>query len=155
MIPKMTIGEVLASKTGPAVKLKRIDLRTMQKHDIANHDCAVRELEMEVDAALDPNYAGYTLQFWRDVNLYGVDEAILYVRNGKYGDADRIQKRWLEKIRPRIVAFHRNDRVKDRLGNEGVVTFINGADRLTIQWDENTTGNYKVSDLEANGITRI
>lgn len=60
-------------------------------------DCVVRELEMVSDGAITA--PGYTIQFWRDVNLYGVDEAILLV--GKYGNGDKIAEGWA-KIKERI-----------------------------------------------------
>lgn len=78
---------------------KRVYLRDLRDHDLRHNDSVVRSLEMQVDAAI--NEAGYRLQFWRDVALYGVDEAILYVHNGGYGDVDAISKCW-ERLRLRL-----------------------------------------------------
>lgn len=71
---------------------KRVFLRDLRDYDLRRDDSVVRQLEMQVDAAI--NEAGYRLQFWKDVALYGVDEAILYVRNGGYGNADAIAETW-------------------------------------------------------------
>lgn len=52
-------------------------LHTLEKHDKDHNDSLVRLIEMKVDAFnLE---SGYRLQFWRDVKLYGVDEALSYV----------------------------------------------------------------------------
>ena len=79
--------------------MKKWNLRMLRKHDAEKDDCAVRELEMVVDDALTS--PGYRPQFWTDVELYGVDEAILYVRNGNHGDADAIRSAWIT-IRNRL-----------------------------------------------------
>ena len=81
-------------------KRQTVRLHEMQKHDEVNRDETVRELEMIADGAITSS--GYPVQFWQDVQLYGVDEAILYVRNGKHGNADIISKAW-EEIRLRIL----------------------------------------------------
>lgn len=73
--------------------------RMMDKHDRENDDCIVRQLEMCVDNTIIT--PGYSIQFWRDVALYGVEEAILYLRNGKHGNADVLAKEW-EEIKKRI-----------------------------------------------------
>lgn len=73
-------------------KKKKWYLRDLRDHDLRHDSSIVRQLEMQVDAAI--NEAGYRLQFWRDVSLYGVDEAILYVHNGGYGDVDAISAAW-------------------------------------------------------------
>lgn len=82
-------------------KPKKYYLRDLRKIEQAQGESWVRLLEMHTDSILDYN-AGKTIQFWEDVKLYGVDEAILYVRNG--GDvqaANAIQREW-EAIRVRI-----------------------------------------------------
>lgn len=71
---------------------KRIYLRALKAHDRATDDCTVRELEMHVDSVLTS--PGYSIQFWRDAELYGVDEAILYVKNGNHGNAALIEAAW-------------------------------------------------------------
>lgn len=81
--------------------MTRWTLGRLGQHDQQNGDCAVRELEMAVDAAL--YHSGYSVQFWRDVELYGVQEAIAYVRNGKMGDHAKIQEAW-DSIRERLEA---------------------------------------------------
>lgn len=70
--------------------MKRIFYRDLVAYDRKNGTSLVRELEMEVDAALTTS--SYAVQFWRDMKLYGLKEAIAYVRNGNHGDADKIQK---------------------------------------------------------------
>lgn len=68
---------------------KRFYLRQLVAIDRKSY---VRELETTVDLIPDQ---GYKLQFWRDCETYGVDEAILYVRNGPYSlFADEIQAKW-------------------------------------------------------------
>lgn len=69
-----------------------INLRMLMEHDRRHEDCMVREFEMAIDDRFpDPAYA---LQFWQDVRLYGVREAILYVKNGNHGDWEAIQREW-------------------------------------------------------------
>lgn len=80
-------------------KHHRYYLKDLDRHDLEHDDCVVRQLEMEVDAAITS--PGYAVQFWRDVRLYGMDEAILYVRNGNHGNADAIQAEW-QNVRHRI-----------------------------------------------------
>ncbi len=82
-----------------AKQLERANLKTLRELEEKHDESYVREIEMVADLALTA--PGYSLQFWRDVQLYGMREAILYVRNGKYGDADAIQERW-EDIQKRI-----------------------------------------------------
>ena len=38
---------------------------------------------MTVDACLRHGHANYSLQFWEDVRLYGLREAVLYIVNQK------------------------------------------------------------------------
>ena len=64
----------------------------LQVYDWGHDTSIVRELEMTCDSVITPS--SYIPQFWKDVQLYGVDEAILYVRNGKYGNADAIAEVW-------------------------------------------------------------
>jgi hypothetical protein len=80
-------------------KPKRIFLRDLEQHDIKKDDSVVRQLEMIVDSCITS--PGYTLQFWTDVRVYGVDEAILYVLNGNHGNAFAIKEEW-EKIKVRL-----------------------------------------------------
>ncbi len=78
---------------------KRVSLNQLRQHDRDCDDSIVRELEMIVESHLYKS--DYALQFWSDVRLYGVDEAILYVRNGPYGDADAINAGW-QRIKTRL-----------------------------------------------------
>jgi hypothetical protein len=73
---------------------KRYYFYQLRTFDLAYQNEVVRRLEMAVDLAIHDR--GYILQFWRDTKLYGVDEAILYVKNGNYGDYSAIQKEWEE-----------------------------------------------------------
>ena len=59
--------------------IKKFYLSTLELHDKENDDSVVRELEMCVDNVVPS--VGYSIQFWRDVRLYGVAEAILYLKD--------------------------------------------------------------------------
>ncbi len=78
---------------------KRVSLNQLRKHDSDHDDSIMRELEMLVEGNLI--ITGYSIQFWQDVRLYGVDEAILYIRNGPYGDANAIDAGW-QRIKTRL-----------------------------------------------------
>lgn len=78
---------------------KRITLSMLQSHDEAKGDSVVRELEMAVDGAC--NTPGYPVQFWNDVRIYGVEEAIQYFVNGGYGDVAPVRECW-ERIKTRL-----------------------------------------------------
>lgn len=95
----LTVGAVLNHKH-PIPKPKKYYLRTLEAFDREHDDCVVRELEMEVDSILNQD-SGRIMQFWRDVQLYGVNEAIMYVRNESADQADRIEAAW-EKIKVRL-----------------------------------------------------
>lgn len=69
-------------------------LQRLEDYDINNDTSIVRELEMTADAAID--VPGYSIQFWHDVALYGIDEAILYVKNQNVGDAGQLLEKWNE-----------------------------------------------------------
>ncbi len=71
---------------------KRWYLHLLRKYDREHNKEVVRQLEMSADANITA--AGYTIQFWNDVSTYGVDEAILYVKNGNYGNAAAIKADW-------------------------------------------------------------
>lgn len=71
---------------------KKYYLRDLKKYDADNGASVVRQLEMEADMAITS--PGYPIQFWKDVQLYGVDEAILYVKNGKHGNAEALAEKW-------------------------------------------------------------
>lgn len=78
---------------------RRITKSVLDRYDAENDTSIVRELEMEVDSCITS--PGYGVQFWHDVYLYGVDEAILYIRNGNHGDWQTLAQKW-EAIRQRI-----------------------------------------------------
>lgn len=71
---------------------ENINLTQLRKHDLGHDDEIVRRLEMVVDSEIGS--PGHIIQFWNDVQTYSVREAILYVRNGGYGNADAIQAAW-------------------------------------------------------------
>ncbi len=73
-------------------RAKKWYLWELQKHDLAHDTTIVRELEMTCDSVITPS--DYVPQFWKDAQVYGIDEAILYVRNGGYGNADAIAEVW-------------------------------------------------------------
>ena len=88
-----------------AADTDRIKLRALMEHDRIHGDCIVRQFEMATDMLLTS--PGYQLQFWQDVRLYGVREAILYVKNGEHGDWEAIQREW--------------DLIKDRLEDPSLI----------------------------------
>lgn len=59
---------------------KRLFLKEMREYDQANDSNFVREMEMVVEAGLKDS--AYSIQFWDDVQTYGLREAVLYVKNG-------------------------------------------------------------------------
>ena len=67
---------------------KRIRLHHLRNFDYANDESLTRELEMAVDSVLIKT--DYAPQFWRDVTLYGVDEAIGLLRQSGCADNDRV-----------------------------------------------------------------
>lgn len=73
-------------------KAKKVYLRDLQRYNREREESVVRQLEMTADMAITS--PGYSIQLWRDVQLYGVDEAILYMRNGNHGDADAVSREW-------------------------------------------------------------
>lgn len=61
----------------------RLTLNKMREYDLRFSQSSVRLMEMKVDACLRPGHANYSLQFWEDVRLYGLREAVLYIVNQK------------------------------------------------------------------------
>lgn len=61
------------------MKWKRIRLVHLRAYDLEKGESIVREIEMTVDYVLRDS--GYALQFWRDVEVYGLEEAYLYLCN--------------------------------------------------------------------------
>lgn len=59
--------------------MKRLGFIKMVQWDIEHDSSIVRELEMHVDVVL--TQSAYSPQFWKDVRLYGVAEAMLYLKN--------------------------------------------------------------------------
>jgi len=57
---------------------KRVTLKIMRAYDASHDSSLVRELEMAVDALTKSD--GYSVQFWRDVELYGLREALIYLK---------------------------------------------------------------------------
>lgn len=57
----------------------RLYFSRLQEYDLANDTSHVREIEMAVDASLLDT--AYAVQFWKDVRMYGLKEAVLYLRN--------------------------------------------------------------------------
>jgi hypothetical protein len=58
---------------------KRITKLMLRQWDQKHDSDLVRELEMHVDAVLIRS--DYSPQFWTDASLYGIDEALLYLKN--------------------------------------------------------------------------
>lgn len=79
---------------------RNVRLVHLREHDLAHHASLVRELEMVADSAITAT--GYAVQFWTDVRIYGIDEAIMIVEDNKRGDASAIRAKW-EEIKARLV----------------------------------------------------
>lgn len=77
---------------------KKFYLHDLQKHDTEKDDSVVRKLEMSVDSVVKD--IGYSIQFWQDVKIYGVDEAILYLENN-YDNCNSVKTIW-NKIKERL-----------------------------------------------------
>jgi hypothetical protein len=59
---------------------KRLFLKALQDYDASHGTHFVREMEMTVESGLKDT--GYSMQFWQDVRVYGLKEAVLYLKNG-------------------------------------------------------------------------
>ena len=57
---------------------KRITLRMLEEMDKRDVASRVRRLEMAVDGCVTTT--AYSMQFWNDVRLYGIREALLYLQ---------------------------------------------------------------------------
>ncbi len=78
-------------------KQKRVTLNMLQAYDKKHGESIVRLLEMSVESLLMQQ--AYSLQFWRDVSIYGLSEAYLLLHNQPLGiwfDLAAIRK--LEKL---------------------------------------------------------
>lgn len=60
--------------------MRRILKRHLEKYDVENNTSLLRELEMSVDNVLAFNQE-YAIQYWRDMELYGLGEANAYLDN--------------------------------------------------------------------------
>ena len=85
MKPFATVGDVLQHKherlaTISQAKIERskIKLDDLQKEDMDNETSLVREIEMELEIAVNHNQA-LIMQFFTDFQLYGLHEAIMYL----------------------------------------------------------------------------
>lgn len=70
---------------------KKYYLYDLEKYDAENDASIIRELEMSVDSVIRD--IEYSVQFWKDVRLYGVEEAILYLENN-YHNYDTVKTTW-------------------------------------------------------------
>lgn len=70
-----------------------ITLQRLQKLDEKRQSSNVRLIEMVVDKIT--NHDGYSMQFWRDVEICGLREAIMYLHN-KYPVSDELVKIYAE-----------------------------------------------------------
>jgi hypothetical protein len=61
--------------------IKRLTLSRLREIDDTLSTSYVREIEMLVDSICQPTIPQYPIQFWRDVELYGLQEALLYLSN--------------------------------------------------------------------------
>lgn len=85
--------------------MKRIMMHEIMQHDKVNADSILRELEMVVDRCTSET--GGAIQFFTDLRLYGLDEAIVYLRKAKYfrpaenEELVKIQAKIHKALRPR------------------------------------------------------
>lgn len=70
---------------------KKYYIYDLEKYDAENDASIIRELEMSVDSVIRD--IEYSVQFWKDVRLYGVEEAILYLENN-YHNCDTVKTTW-------------------------------------------------------------
>lgn len=81
-------------------KPKKYYLSNLQEHDALKDDCVVRIIEMAIDDSV-PNI-GHSIQFWTDVRLYGVAEAILLLKDvispEKFAELNVLWETQLKKI---------------------------------------------------------
>lgn len=59
----------------------RIRMTELEKMDERFDTSMIREIEMTVDAIVTRINPIYGIQFWRDVQLYGIKEALMYLDN--------------------------------------------------------------------------
>src|SRR6516162_6029738 len=71
-----TFGHVIQKRE--IMAKQRLTQRILEEMDRGDEGSRVRRLEMAVDACLDDQ--AYAIQFWQDVNLYGVREALSYLQ---------------------------------------------------------------------------
>lgn len=56
----------------------------MYSFDEAHDTSFVREIEMTVDTYMKNN--GRNIQFWKDVQLYGIHEALMFLKNDGFDE---------------------------------------------------------------------
>ncbi len=83
------------------MRKKRWTLLELRRAEDRDGESYIRELEMDVEGIV--HHPLQVLQFWKDVELYGVDEAILLVKNnGK--DVSQITAAWRHML-PRVIGL--------------------------------------------------
>ena len=68
----------------------RLTTARIRQYDFAHEEdtsCLVRELEMTLDTSKLNIERGYIIQFWKDMDIYGLDEATTYLKN-QFPDKD-------------------------------------------------------------------
>lgn len=83
-----------------------VNMRMLETFDAKNDTSLVRELEMAVDSITCSIDAAYGMQFWRDVALYNVREAYLYLSNFVDSKAPGRFHQELSTVRGKIEEIH-------------------------------------------------
>lgn len=68
----------IARERRTQVKRRRVMFTMMRRYDAEHNKSLVRGLEMAVDAVVQGG-TGHNIQFWNDVQLYGIREAYAYL----------------------------------------------------------------------------
>ena len=77
---------------------KRITLTDMRDMESNGVPITIRNLEMSIEQLLPNTQLGYSLQFWTDVDTYGLNEALMYLKL-------QIPNRDLSPLKPMVEFF--------------------------------------------------
>lgn len=72
--------------------MRTITLARIQRHDSERGTSLARSLEMTIDGIGHVAGQGVTLQFWRDLDLYGIDAATVFVQRCLFARASGADK---------------------------------------------------------------
>ena len=77
-VSPLTVGAVVEHKSSTPARSPRILQHHIHQHDLSHGSSLLRKLEMSLDSETN-NQLSLTLQFFRDLKLYGLREAIVYL----------------------------------------------------------------------------